>query len=652
MTAMKRILLLFALACLFTGCTEYRNPDVAPYGCFAEGKIADITPEGWLKEFLERQVDGMTGHPESMSYPYNTSLWAGVMKRNTDTYGQDWWRYEQTAYYTDGLLKTGILLEDQDLANKAWEGIRYTIENAGDDGLMGPDGYWGHWPFVVFFRVLQAAYEAEEDPMILEAVKKHYTSLIESGFEIGKHHAVRKKPWRNIMNVEGILWLYARTGDKALLDYAVEQWDAEEGTDVNMSEMMSDRRPYFHGVTYSETMKIPMLLYAYTGIGKYLDAALRADEKLQKYHMLPDGVPSGCEYLSGNDPILAHETCDITDYTWSLGHYLMTTGDGRWADAIEKAVFNAGPGSVTKDFKALQYFSCVNQFIATGNSDHNVFKKGRTWMAYRPTHETECCAGNVHRIMPNYISRMWLDGTAEGELVAALYGPSKVSHRFPDGRVVTVEERTGYPFDGDIKFVFKTDKAVKFPFTFRIPQWCKDFHLTINGEELDVMPGEDGFCTIVRRFRDGDEICLTLDMPVEVKQWTKGEYVQRGPVLYSYAIPTTWEEDTKEYPFMHGKVPEHPDFKCWNITPAGEWNYTMAGEPQLVKTGHAGYPFDLETVPYKIQVPVSKVKDWVLVDGIHTPPVPEEFTVDNSLQIIELVPYGATTLRLTVFPHQ
>ena len=154
MTAMKRILLLFALACLFTGCTEYRNPDVAPYGCFAEGKIADITPEGWLKEFLERQVDGMTGHPESMSYPYNTSLWAGVMKRNTDTYGQDWWRYEQTAYYTDGLLKTGILLEDQDLANKAWEGIRYTIENAGDDGLMGPDGYWGHWPFVVFFRVL------------------------------------------------------------------------------------------------------------------------------------------------------------------------------------------------------------------------------------------------------------------------------------------------------------------------------------------------------------------------------------------------------------------------------------------------------------------------------------------------------------------
>ena len=153
-----------------------------------------------------------------------------------------------------------------------------------------------------------------------------------------------------------------------------------------------------------------MLLYAYTGQRKYLDAAVRADDKLIRDHILPDGVPSSNEYLDGNDPRTSHETCDITDYTWSLGHYLMTTGEARYADAIEKAVFNAGPGAVTKDFKALQYFSSVNQFIATGDSDHNEFKKGSTWMAYRPTHETECCAGNVHRFMPDYVARMWLEG--------------------------------------------------------------------------------------------------------------------------------------------------------------------------------------------------------------------------------------------------
>ena len=83
--------------------------------------------------------------------------------------------------------------------------------------------------------------------------------------------------------------------------------------------------------------------------------------------MLIDGVNSSTEALAGNDPLASHETCDITDYTWTMGYYLMATGDGQWADRIEKAIFNAGFGAITKDFRTMQYFSCPNQFIATGS---------------------------------------------------------------------------------------------------------------------------------------------------------------------------------------------------------------------------------------------------------------------------------------------
>lgn len=70
--------------------------------------------------------------------------------------------------------------------------------------------------------------------------------------------------------------------------------------------------------------------------------ALNAERKLTRDHMLPDGVPASAEALVGNgDVINSHETCDISDYTWTLEQFLLTTGEVRWADKIEKAVFNA-----------------------------------------------------------------------------------------------------------------------------------------------------------------------------------------------------------------------------------------------------------------------------------------------------------------------
>lgn len=684
---MKKLsLFLVALICAVS-CTT-KKPQT--YSKFYEGKIGDVVPKGWLAEILERQRDGLTGHPEAMAYPYNSCLWAGDLKRDGSTRGLDWWRFEQTAYYLDGLARLGYVLDDEELL-KVWnENLEYVLAhplpfkagvpiekqekelrqlaaidslaavdpdaakkaksrrarietqmeiNAIDrpEGRLGKDTESMAWPFAVFFRAMKAGYEATGDERIPKALEKSFLSY--SVTELGK--------WRSVVNVEGILWTYSITGNKALLDLAEAAW-AQGESELTQEKCLDDEPFRMHGVTMCELLKIPMILYSYTGDEKYLDAALHAMEKMESRNMLVDGVNSSSEYLAGRGPLASHETCDISDYTWTAGYYLMTTGDSGWADRIEKAIFNAGLGAITKDFRSIQYFSCPNQFIATGNSDHNAYRYGSTWMAYRPIHETECCIGNVHRYMPNYVSRMWMSD-AEGQPVAALYGPSEVEYDLGGGVTVLIKEKTAYPFEEKIDFEFSffkngkpSDKAHRMDFTYRIPGWCK---------------GRDaGFVKESREWRSGDVFTVEFPMEVEfVENIVSGVSVLRGPLVYSYAIPCEQKEDTAVYANLAGKTSGNPDFKSWSMIPSGKWNYAMAcsdpSEVQVEKCDVSGFPFDLQSVPVKIKVPVRGVKGWSLVENRFTPALPDAPKAeDGTVRSIELVPYGSTTLRLTVFP--
>lgn len=668
------------------------------YAAFSEGMIDQIKPEGWLKEILERQRDGLTGHPEAMAYPYNTCLWAGELKRDSEKRGADWWRFEQTAYYLDGLGRLGFILDDEKLIATLKENIDYVLAhplpfkagqkeepeaqqnnrgqrnpqdfsaqvsadpraqqraaeraaawaarrakqakiNAADrpEGRLGPETSSMAWPFAVFFRAMKAYYEATGDTRIPTALEKNYLSYTVT--ELGMD--------RFVVNVEGILWTYSITKNPALLDLAIKAWD-ENASNLTQENCMDDNEFHMHGVTMNELMKIPLILYSYTGEQKYLDAALKADAKMEKPNMLIDGINSSSEALAGNDPLASHETCDVSDYTWTMGYYLMTTGDGQWADKIEKGIFNGGLGSITKDFKSMQYFSCPNQFLATGNSNHNHFKHGLTWMAYRPIHETECCIGNLHRYMPNYVARMWLKDK-KGNPVAALYGPSSVEYDLGNGVTVQIQEQTAYPFEEHVKFCFtffvngkKSKKAFDMDFTYRIPGWVK-------GENA-------GFKTISKRWKSGDTFTVRLPMEIEVvDNPVAGKSIQRGPIVYTYAIPAKWEVDPAVYSNLAGKESANPDFVSWNITPAGKYNYALVenGLKQLKVeyTGATGFPFDLENVPVKIKVPVKEVKGWSIIDGRYTPALPENVeTESDQVSYIDLVPYGSSTIRLTIFP--
>jgi hypothetical protein len=617
------------------------------------GQITGVQPYGWLQIMMQRQHDGLTGHPEALSYPYNTCLWAGEISRPDETYGENWWRYEQTAYYTDGLLRLGYELGDDVMVAKAMEGIDYTLENPDENGVLGNSTLKGiTWPMSVFFRVLQAKYEHDGDERIPTELERHYLNFTVDDLAGGIVGG------RNIMSIEGILWTYGKTGNPALLKLAEDAWAVQDKFAVDETAITSQEPFYMHSVTFCEMLKLPLLLYAYTGKEHYLELAMTAIRKIEQESLLPDGVPTSAEFLLGNDVDVSHETCDIIDFTWTLSHYLMVTGQAEWADKIETAIYNAGLGAITKDFKSLQYFSSPNQFIATGMSNHNIYKHGSTWMAYRPTHETECCSGNVNRMLPNFLGRMWLRDD-DGGAVAALYGPSRVTYQTDKGNL-TITCETNYPFDEKLMFTVSGAEGASIPLTLRIPTWCNDATLSINGVAVNLALKAGSFVRLSDSVKNGDVVTLNLPMTVEQKNLEgQGVYFQRGPLLFSYAIPQQVTEDTEEYENMHGKKPDNPDFKCWNITPTGAFNYAYASDgkpievfrPAIEEIGGT-IPFDLNYTNVKLRIPVKQI-EWNLEEERYTPAMPEQGhlkLLSSETQYIDLVPYGCTELRLTVFP--
>ncbi len=642
------------------------------FGFFEEIALNCLHPQGWLRNWLICQRDGLTGHLEAAGYPFGEVGWDTAfakMSYQTDV-ADEWWPYEQTGYWVDGMVRCGLLLDDPFLLNKARQSIDNVLKNPDKDGYLGPahikrsDGSAvNRWAHAVFFRSLMA-YSCKEQAVI-PAMLKHYLS------GTSDHNTGRE-----VCNTEIMAWLYAQTGNEQILELAENAYESynqkSSDEDTAVHNMLSDKRASEHGVTYMEQAKLGAVLYLQNGNETWLQASIHAFEKLKRDQLLADGVCSSSEFLRGKDPLDSHETCDIADMTWSLGYLLMATGDPGYADWIEKACFNAAPGAVTSDFRALQYFSCPNQVICDRNSNHNLFYRGEKWMSYRPNPGTECCPGNVNRIMPNYVGRMWLkrkDGYA-----AVLYGSCEVELTDQNNKKVKVEEITDYPFEDVIRFRICCDSVAELTLYFRIPVWCECAEL----HRSDcVISGNSGtFVRVEGSFADGEEITLRLPMHITVQKWGRdGISVERGPLVYSLPIKAEISLDKTEK-----RATE--DFPAYNMRPLTDFNYALVREgleqAEFIryKENIPGFNSDSPPVGLKVkairlpgydlkicdeierEIPVSTGERKVVkVKGnfVFTPQLPDKSVVTAAVngeqEEILLVPYGAAKLRVTVFPY-
>jgi len=641
------------------------------FGHFVELPVGAVKPLGWTKNWLERQGTGLTGHPENMGYPFDTCMLGGHIPAPTVKHGDNWWRYEQSGYFFDGVTRLSHLIDDPNVQRLHRQGIDDILTNSTDQGY-GSCVFL--WPNAVIGRGVAADYSAAKTP----AEKAALSALIE--------RVVLTKPWpygRDGVNAETGLYLYAHTGDPRFLDLATlayKNYLTEKDSFCTKKEITGPNAFNCHGVTAAETLKMLALMYLYSGDPEALALTTTAFDKVIAKGLMPDGAPVSSEYLGTAEFNSLHETCDISDWTWSMGYCLMATGDAKWADIIERSIFNALPGAVTKDFKQFQYFSCANQILATSTSSHNTM----TRMSYRAAHDTECCGGNVNRAMPNYVIRQWmklpastnLPGIARPGVAAVFYGPSELTTEIA-GQQVTITQTTDYPFRDTINFKMQTQHPVDFDLTLRIPGWCKSASLTVNKKPYPGTFEAGTFATVSRRFKHNDVVELTLPMELRSEDWLDGQsaVILRGPLVYSLEIAEKRVEVTKDTPRVEKALNGNfiQGFPAVEFTPASEWRYGIDStvkadltQIKVVETAMTANPFETGEGPVHLELPLRRLPKWKPewtaepapnADGtmpyLVTPatlPTKKERNDAEAATPQKLVPYGSTHIRLTTLP--
>ncbi len=627
-------------------------------GTFQEENMKNfsIKPTGALRRFLETQMDGLTGNIAAAGYPYDTATWG-----NPDYVPDEpvtWWPFEQTGYYIDGLTRCAVLLEDKKALEKAEKIIYSAIDNADEDGYIGPAFMKenkpltvNRWAHVVFFRACMALFDYNGDMKIPRAIAAHYLGgSYDYSFD------------RDVLNAEILLWAYGVLRDGRLLAMAEKihaDYNAGEQKTTVTGDMLTDdtllhkRKMFIHGVSYCEYSKLGAIFYMYTGNKKYLRVSEKALERLDKYYKLPNGCISSGEMTHKNSYDEVTETCDVSDYSWLLEYMLAATGDLKYADDIERCIFNAGIGAVTEDFRALQYFSCANQIITNEHSNHCRYMLGNSMMSYSPHPGTQCCPGNVNRFMPNYIMSMW--DMRGREVYFNLFGASDFCGK-TDGGDIKISVDTAYPLSDRLDFTVET--KTPFILKIRIPQFSEGFDGIPSGAE------EDGGYLILN-IKENRRFSLEIKQNIKRHICHGGIYFTRGALTYSLGMKG--ERSAYAVDTVNGK-----EFVSYRMTADKPWNYAVISDCNPAFLCGKADVFDVNANIPSITVEARRIPKWELhprknyrcwnwkyetvikKDGCYTftPRLPDmkNAAVSPEKEKITLYPYGASKLRMTVLP--
>ena len=623
-----------------------------------------VSPQGWLRKQMELQRDGLTGHAEELYEDIGKSDWLTGGKRG----GQFAW--ERGPYYAKGLTALAFALDDETLKARAKKWIDAYLASQRENGDFGPkDRNW--WANMIVLWTLRDWCEATGDVRVVPFLERYF-AFQRTAFAGGDSFA-KDSPWavaRVGDELDVVLWLYRRTGKSEWLDYA-----------RTIAAMSADWTGYYHNggvggwgpegyrahiVNFMQGLKTPPLKWLLGGGDAdrtAFRAALAPNGWVMRKYGRPDRTANGTEPLSSRSASQGTELCATAEHILSAQVALETLGDADIADDMEVAAYNTLPATLSPDGKGMRYYCLLNQPFCV-NGDLNFRHNGKNYFCNVPGPYSGfgCCRSNFHFAWPKFAESMWM--RRDGGLAAVAYGDCTVACGGPGAASpATIRETGGYPFSDDVRLEIVEAAGGEWPLFVRIPGWCRDASVKVNGGLCGerVLPG--AFVRLSRKWQKGDVVELTFPSKPVVTRWKDDSVaVTRGPLLYALRIDAEEKEcETGKCPLAkrdaNGALRDRQlGFPMRELSAKSPWNYALVangadGEPRFetkgdgpgrrllakaVRTGYAGWGTMLADAPARAEDPPPS-------------PVPSSAAAGDE-ETIELVPLAFTQLRITLFP--
>lgn len=245
-----------------------------------------------------------------------------------------------------------------------------------------------------------------------------------------------------------------------------------------------------------------------------------------------------------NDTAYA-ETCASIGLIFFARRMLQMEADSRYADVMERALYNVVLGGMALDGESFFY---VNPLKVLPRACREDARKSHVKPVRQKWFGCACCPPNIARLLSSLASYAY--GVGEGTLFVHLYLGGEINFHVGE-KQITFTVTSKMPWSGAVSIEAETVEPTDAVLALRIPDWCGSY--AINGRENHQRAGEadtgtfdaasalvkDGYLYLRKTWRSGDKLEVHFSMPVRLIQ-ANGQVeedegcvaVTRGPLVY------------------------------------------------------------------------------------------------------------------------